>query len=61
MSTRSGSFFQSVIRAIVRGSVPVDSSQCDAQCVVKAAADSAQARGDRDCDRQDPIRWVSLR
>lgn len=61
MSTRSGAFFQRVIRAIVRGSVPVDSSQCDAQCVVKAPADCAQARCDRDRDRQEPIRWVSLR
>ncbi len=61
MSTRSGSFFQRVIRAIARGSVPVDASQCDAQCVVKAPADSAQARCDRDPDRQEPIRWLSLR
>lgn len=61
MSTRNSSFFERVIRALARGSVPIDASQCDGPCVVKAPADVPQAQCDRESERQAPIRWLSLR
>ena len=61
MSTRSSSFLERVIRAIARGSIPIDASQCDGPCVVKTPADATSApRGDK-TERQSPIRWLSLR
>jgi hypothetical protein len=61
MSTPSGSLLERVIRAISRGAVPIDASQCDGACVVNAPADAHEARFDGDADRQAPIRWLSLR
>jgi hypothetical protein len=54
-------FFQRVIDALARGSVPVDGSQCDGACVVNAPADLQQLQRDRDSERKSPIRWFSLR
>ena len=34
MSMRNGSFLERVIRAITRGTIPIDASQCDGPCVV---------------------------
>lgn len=61
MITRSGSFLERVIRAITRGAIPIDASQCDGPCVVHAPADAMKAQRDGATDRQSPIRWVSLR
>jgi hypothetical protein len=61
MSTGNGSFIERVIRAITRGSIPIDASQCDGPCVVHAPADAAEAQRDGESDRQAPIRWLSLR
>ena len=61
MSTRSGSFLERVIRAISRGSIPIDGSQCDGPCVVKTPADATTAQRDGKTERQSPIRWLSLR
>jgi hypothetical protein len=61
MSKGRGSFFQRVIDALARGSIPIDGSQCDGPCVVNAPAEVAQARCDQDAERQSPIRWVNLR
>ena len=61
MSTRSSSFFQRLIRALARGSVPIDGSQCDGPCVVNGPQDVQQAQRDRESERKAPIRWLSLR
>lgn len=61
MSTRNRSFFERVIRALARGSVPIDGSQCDGACVVNGPAEQQQAHRDRESARQSPIRWVTLR
>ena len=61
MSTRNGSFLERVIRAVTRGAVPVDASQCDGPCVVQAPAEALQTQRDGEGERQDPIRWLSLR
>jgi hypothetical protein len=61
MNTRSGSFLNRVMRAITRGAVPNDASQCDGPCVVHAPADAMKAQRDGATDRQSPIRWLSLR
>jgi hypothetical protein len=61
MRTSNRSFLERVIRAIRRGAVPVDASQCDGACVVQAPADAIKARRDGEADRQAPIRWISLR
>lgn len=61
MSKHSGSFLERFIRAIARGSVPIDASQCDGPCVVNGPVDATKGRRDRDGERQSPIRWVSLR
>ncbi len=61
MSTRKSSLFERVIRALARGSIPIDASQCDGLCVVNGPADVPQAQRDRDSQRRDPIRWLSLR
>lgn len=58
---RKGAFFERVMRAITRGTVPNDASQCDGPCVVHAPADAMKGQRDGETDRQSPIRWVSLR
>ena len=60
MSTRKP-FLERVISAITRGSVPIDASQCDGPCVVKAPADAATAQRDGKNERQSPIRWLNVR
>ena len=61
MRTHKGSFLERVIRAITRGSIPIDGSQCDGPCVVHAPDDATKAQRDGDTERQSPIRWLSLR
>lgn len=61
MSGGKGSLIERVIRAITRGAIPIDASQCDGPCVVHAPADATKAQRDGETDRQSPIRWVSLR
>ena len=61
MSMGNSSFVERVIRAITRGSIPIDASQCDGPCVVKAPADAIKSQRDSEADRQSPIRWLSLR
>jgi hypothetical protein len=61
MSTQSSSFLERLIRAITRGAVPIDASQCDGPCVVQAPADATKAQCDGETERRDPIRWLSLR
>jgi hypothetical protein len=61
MSTRSGSFLERVIRAVTRGSIPIDGSQCDGPCVVHTPDDAMKAQRDSETERQSPIRWLSLR
>ena len=61
MSTRNGSFLERVIRAVTRGSIPIDASQCDGPCVVQGPPDATKAQRDGETERQDPIRWLSLR
>lgn len=61
MSTRSGSFLERFIRALTRGAIPIDASQCDGPCVVHGPVDASKGQRDRDADRQAPIRWLSLR
>jgi hypothetical protein len=61
MGNRNGSFFERLISSLVRGNVPIDASQCDGPCVVNGPADAGQTPCDRDSERRDPIRWVSLR
>ena len=61
MSTYSRSFLERVIRAVKRGAVPIDASQCDGPCVVQAPADAAKAQCAGETERKDPIRWLSLR
>jgi hypothetical protein len=59
MSKSSSSFLERFIRALTRGQIPIDASQCDGPCVVHAPAATSQSRHDR--DRQSPIRWLNLR
>ena len=62
MSKRNGSFLERFIRAVTRGAIPIDASQCDGPCVVQApAAATSQSQGDREAERQSPIRWFNLR
>jgi hypothetical protein len=61
MSTQSRSFLERVIRAVTRGSIPIDGSQCDGPCVVHGPADAAQVQRDGETQRQAPIRWLNLR
>ena len=61
MSTQNRSFLERVIRAVTRGSIPVDASQCDGPCVVHSPADAAKAQREGEAERQAPIRWLSLR
>ena len=61
MSTYSRSFLERVIRAVTRGAIPIDASQCDGPCVVHAPADAAKVQQDGEAERQQPIRWLSLR
>jgi hypothetical protein len=61
MSKSSSSFLERFIRAVTRGAIPIDASQCDGPCVVQAPAATSQAQHDREADRQSPIRWFNLR
>jgi hypothetical protein len=61
MSTPSNSFLERFIRAVTRGAIPIDASQCDGPCVVQSPAEAAKARHDGAAERRDPIRWLSLR
>ena len=61
MSTGNRSFLERFIRAITRGAVPIDASQCDGPCVVQAPADAAKTQCDGASEQRDPIRWLSLR
>jgi hypothetical protein len=61
MTTRSSSFLERFIRAITRGAIPIDASQCDGPCVVQAPGDATKAQRDAETERRDPIRWLSLR
>jgi hypothetical protein len=59
MSKGNGSFLERIIRAVTRGSVPIDASQCDGPCVVHSPSDATKAQ--REGERQAPIRWLNLR
>jgi hypothetical protein len=61
MSTHSSSFLERFIRAITRGAVPIDASQCDGPCVVQSPAEAAKPQRDGESERRDPIRWLSVR
>ena len=61
MSTPKSSFLERFIRTLTRGAIPIDASQCDGPCVVRAPAAAAQSQHDRDADRPAPIRWFNLR
>ena len=61
MSKHNGSFLERFIRAIARGSVPIDASQCDGPCVVNGPVDATRGQRDHAGERQSPIRWLSLR
>jgi hypothetical protein len=61
MSTGNGSFLERFIRALSRGAVPIDASQCDGPCVVRAPEATSQSQHDREAERQSPIRWLNLR
>jgi hypothetical protein len=61
MSTQSRSFLERFIRAVTRGAVPIDASQCDGPCVVHAPGDSTKAERDGESERGDPIRWLNVR
>ena len=59
MSKGNGSFLERIIRAVTRGSVPIDASQCDGPCVVHSPSDATKAQ--RKNKQQAPIRWLNLR
>ena len=59
MSKGNGSFLERIIRAVTRGSVPIDASQCDGPCVVHSPSDATKAQ--REGEQQAPIRWLNLR
>ena len=61
MSKHSSSFVERFIRAITRGAIPIDASQCDGPCVVQSPADAVQAQRDGEREQRDQIRWLSLR
>ena len=61
MSTGKSSFLERFIRAVTRGAIPVDASQCDGPCVVQSPADAAKARCDGETEQRDPIRWLNVR
>lgn len=61
MSTPKRSFLERFIRAITRGAIPIDASQCDGPCVIHAPAATSQSQHDRETERQSPIRWLNLR
>jgi hypothetical protein len=61
MSTPKGSFLERFIRAITRGAIPIDASQCDGPCVIRGPEAASQSRHDREAERQSPIRWLNLR
>jgi hypothetical protein len=61
MSTHSSSFLERFIRAITRGAIPIDGSQCDGPCVVQSPADAVKAQCDAETERRDQIRWLSVR
>jgi hypothetical protein len=61
MTQGSSSFIERFIRALTRGAIPVDASQCDGPCVVHAPAAATESQGNSETERRDPIRWLSLR
>ena len=61
MSTGNSSFLERFIRAVTRGAIPVDASQCDGPCVVQSPADAVKVPCDGEAERRDPIRWLSVR
>lgn len=61
MRTANRSLLERVIRAVTRGSVPIDASQCDGPCVVHSPSDATKAQRDGEGERQAPIRWLNLR
>jgi hypothetical protein len=61
MSKSTSSFFERFIRALSRGAVPIDASQCDGPCVVHSPAATSQSQHDREAQKQSPIRWLNLR
>ena len=61
MSKGNSSFLERFIRAITRGAIPIDGSQCDGPCVVQSPADVAKAQCDGECEQRDQIRWLSVR
>jgi hypothetical protein len=61
MSKSKSSFLERFIRAVTRGAIPIDASQCDGPCVVQAPGAAAQQQHDRESERQSPIRWLNLR
>jgi len=61
MSKTSSSFLERFIRALTRGAVPIDASQCDGPCVVHSPAATSQLQRDREAEKQSPIRWLNLR
>ncbi|HEY7642292.1 MAG TPA: hypothetical protein VH814_21340 [Steroidobacteraceae bacterium] len=61
MSKPGSSFLERFIRAITRGAIPIDASQCDGPCVVHSPAAASQLQQDPEAQRQSPIRWLNLR
>jgi hypothetical protein len=61
MGTHRSSFLERIMRAVTRAAIPVDASQCDGPCVVHAPVDASKAQREGESERQEPIRWLSLR
>jgi hypothetical protein len=61
MSTSNGSFLERFIRALTRGAIPIDASQCDGPCVVHSPAAATPSQRDLEDHRQEPHRWLTLR
>lgn len=61
MSTPGSSFLERLIRAITRGAIPVDASQCDGACVVQSPVVACESQHDPEADRQSQIRWLNVR
>jgi hypothetical protein len=61
MSNAKSSFLERFIRALTRGAIPIDASQCDGPCVVHSPAAASQAQHDHEGDRREPHRWLNLR
>jgi hypothetical protein len=61
MSISNGSFLERLIRAVTRGAIPIDASQCDGPCVVHSPAATSSSQQDREDNRREPHRWLNLR